>query len=404
MKKRGMSLIVLIVTITVIIILAAVVILTLSKNNPIESAKEASFKEDVRAFQDELAMFVAKDYTSKGGQRDNKINANKYVVDSELADYEKSVYKYIPSFSKKYEGKFIIINDELAYTEDNVTEKEKEWCDSLNIRTNTKTGAEKAASDPEHFYGAKIDYKTGNAAIDSDITEWKIFYSDGSNIYIIAADYVSPANLPENDGVKPKAPDSNSKGARFFEYSGDYILKKYNGSSDIVDERLKAFNSDYFTQNYTSTNGNMKAVAYMLDKDIWKEFAKGKGAEYAVGGPSLEMYTKSYSEKYNITDYKVRAKNSIGYQISTDGGKTYDEQYGGRYSVGKTDKLYISSELMMWLASPSCAYDYNLIAVYIYNEAYVYNVNCDKEAGFRPLVCLNTNVKLKEVDGVYKIQ
>ena len=153
-NKKGISLIVLIVTIIVVIILAAVVILTLSKNNPIESAKEARFKEDVRTFQDELAMFVAKDYTSKGGQRDNKINANKYVVDSELADYEKSVYKYIPSFSKKYEGKFIIINDELAYTEDNVTEKEKEWCDSLNIRTNTKTGAEKAASDPEHFYGA----------------------------------------------------------------------------------------------------------------------------------------------------------------------------------------------------------------------------------------------------------
>ena len=36
-NKKGISLIVLIITIIVIIILAAIVILTLSKNNPIES-------------------------------------------------------------------------------------------------------------------------------------------------------------------------------------------------------------------------------------------------------------------------------------------------------------------------------------------------------------------------------
>ena len=57
--KKGISLIVLIVTI-IVIILAAVVILTITKNNPVESAKEVAFKEDVRNFQDELAMTVAK--------------------------------------------------------------------------------------------------------------------------------------------------------------------------------------------------------------------------------------------------------------------------------------------------------------------------------------------------------
>ena len=33
------------------IILAAAVILTISKNNPVDSAKEAKFKEDVRSFR-----------------------------------------------------------------------------------------------------------------------------------------------------------------------------------------------------------------------------------------------------------------------------------------------------------------------------------------------------------------
>ena len=104
-----------------IIILAAVVILTISKNNPIESAKEASFKEDVRTFQDELAMYIAKDYTSKAGARDEKITATNY---NPVGD-PKSVYTYIPSFSKKYEGKFVIKNDELMYSEGKLTDDEQ---------------------------------------------------------------------------------------------------------------------------------------------------------------------------------------------------------------------------------------------------------------------------------------
>ena len=66
------------VTIIVIIILAAVVVLTITKNNPIESAKEAIFKEDVRTFQDELNMYIAKEYTKLQGQRDDKITTLKF--------------------------------------------------------------------------------------------------------------------------------------------------------------------------------------------------------------------------------------------------------------------------------------------------------------------------------------
>ena len=78
--KRGISLIVLIVTIIVIIILAAAVILTISKNNPVSSAKEATFKQDVRNFQDELSMYISNEYTKLQGMRDIKINT-KHIQD-----------------------------------------------------------------------------------------------------------------------------------------------------------------------------------------------------------------------------------------------------------------------------------------------------------------------------------
>ncbi len=126
-QKKGISLIVLIVTIIVIIILAAAVILTITKNNPVDSAKEATFKEDVRSFQDELAMTVAKKYTDKQGQRDEKISTS---------DYDK-IKEYIPSFTKKYEDKFIIQDDQLVGT-DSLSEKEKTWANDLNISTSGK--------------------------------------------------------------------------------------------------------------------------------------------------------------------------------------------------------------------------------------------------------------------------
>ena len=122
-KKSGISLIVLIITIIVVIILAAVVILTITKNNPVESAKEATFKEDVKAFQDDLALTVAKEYTNKQGQRDTKINAT-----------GEGVKNYIPSFKDKYVNKFAIVDDKLVAT-DKVTENEKLWIEDLNLNS-----------------------------------------------------------------------------------------------------------------------------------------------------------------------------------------------------------------------------------------------------------------------------
>ena len=130
-EKRGISLIVLIITIIVIIILAAAVILTITKNNPVSSAKESAFKEDVRTFQDDLALTVAKAYTDKQGQRDEKISTS---------DFDK-IKEYIPSFTEKYKGKFIIQDDQLVGT-DSLSEKEKTWANDINISTSGKASDE----------------------------------------------------------------------------------------------------------------------------------------------------------------------------------------------------------------------------------------------------------------------
>ena len=133
--KRGISLIVLIVTIIVIIILAAVVVLTITKNNPVSSAKEATFKEDVTAMQDELSMYLSKKYT------DNPTSFDKSSVNLS----GDSMVTELPS-TKKYKDKVSVIKGKLAWngeTEDNIeykwfsevtdgaTKKSEEWKDTI---------------------------------------------------------------------------------------------------------------------------------------------------------------------------------------------------------------------------------------------------------------------------------
>ena len=97
--KKGISLIVLIVTIIVIIILASVVILAISKNNPINSAKEAKFKSDVRLFQNELDMTHANNVAENKKYKSENINIS-------LEDLE--LKTYIPSITTDYMKKLYI--------------------------------------------------------------------------------------------------------------------------------------------------------------------------------------------------------------------------------------------------------------------------------------------------------
>lgn len=129
-KKKGISLIVLIITIVVILILGTTILLVIKKNNIISNSREAVFKEDIINFKSELIMSVGKQYSRNDGQRDKKINARSYVKDGS----EDSIYVYIPDLKKEYEEKLVIVNDELCYIANKVSDEEKKWLDELKIK------------------------------------------------------------------------------------------------------------------------------------------------------------------------------------------------------------------------------------------------------------------------------
>ena len=264
-------------------------------------------------------------------------------------------------------------------------------------------------TDKTKIYGATVTGYTLPSGTTTDV-KWKIFYADNSNIYLIADNYVERANLPNStDGTTAtanKPNDGNSSYARTAYFSN--ILEDYkDGSSRITENKLKALNNDYFnTKGYTSENSNMKSVAYMMDTTAWNsKFRDTSKAEYVVGGPTVELLFKSYNEKYK-TAYESQASSATGYQIRKTSSDSWSTGIGSMLKT--SDSLYVITKqtdaLAYWLASPS-AYGTNIVVIVDY-DGYVSNGTYNNNiSGFRPLVCLKSDVTLEKVsDTEYAIQ
>ena len=196
--------------------------------------------------------------------------------------------------------------------------------------------------DKSKIYGAIVNgYDCENNA---GVESWKILYADNENVYLIASNYIHKDYCPDGIGETPITDNGNG-----YKLSMNDVINDYNGASDIKDESLQNLNSDYFSKygSENSSNKNMKAVAYMLDtsEGVWGKFA-GEKAKYAIGGPTIELLFRSYNEKYNTKNkYQAQAISVTGYEISTDGGDSFD--YGIENSsdyLNKEDDLYVIDE------------------------------------------------------------
>lgn len=278
-------------------------------------------------------------------------------------------------------------------------------------KKSTKKGTYSCMMNPtqkelQEIYGASVsNYYIPNTTTD---VGWKIFYADESNIYLIADNYIEPDNFPESTnaagaktGRKPKI--MNSKYDRSASFLN--IINDYSGTDRVKEEKLRRLNKSYFDQNISSKNRNIKSVAYMMDTTAWNSKFRDSNnkAEYVIGSPTLEMLINSYNSKYG-ENIQTRA-NEIGYQINKYGSW---EDYTGYL---KKDSLYViedeTNALEMWLASPSAYQEEELLMVNF--TGYINIVNFvgtgGYAIGFRPVVCLNSDVILKRnVDNTYTIQ
>ena len=258
------------------------------------------------------------------------------------------------------------------------------------------SAAEIAKNPTEHYGGKVTNYTTPSG--DPNV-KWRIFYADESNVYLIASDYI------HYDYAPTSASNTLYNNGNGYRLSFNNVYKDYTGSANITDPRITKWIS-YVSENPSSINTNIKAVAFMLDEARWSaKYAKTEYAEYAIGGPTLELWCASYKaahpDKYVECTY-----NSTGYQVkwSDSTGSPSDSVSGAE---DDNDLYYIKSSRdkasYMWLASPSAIDSGNLMGVY-YTGRVRNNGYNRSTTGFRPLVCLQSGIQLeKQNDGTYLI-
>lgn len=325
-KCRGISLIVLIVTIIVIIILAAALILTLSKSNPVESAREAKFKEDVRIFQDDLSLTIAKRYANSGGQWNEKINASSY-------DDIKAV---IPSFTKEYEGKFVVQNNNLKYS-NTLSDKEKEYAKSLNI--------EKGSSLPYGYLQVEYIESTGTQYIDTGITPnltygfYIDFYFDGEsvNVKLLGSSKrnggyyggVSFGNYQSTDGGQATWFASGTPGYGNVQFLNPRLVSNQHMNCYCI-------NNIYKTSNEETTYNFNKHGLNNIYGNIYL-FAINSDAGVNITGSNLKIYEyKAYKNSEVIQDLIPCYRESDGVAGMYDiiKGEFFTNQGTGTFILG----------------------------------------------------------------------
>ena len=253
------------------------------------------------------------------------------------------------------------------------------------------------SKDAGKYYGAEVK---GYECENNGVQKWRIFYADNSNIYLIADDYISYDKAPNGKNGTPV-----TKGNNDYQISFNNVINDYSEGAKYIKENSKGIKwlNQYLEKYEENTNENIKATAYMMDTNIWSTYA-GEDAEYAIGGPTLEMYCESYKDTHQSKYLECGNINSNGYQIRWYGG-SWD--YGQNGVANDYNEIYIkpntSKAAAMWIASPSDYNNTNLMGGYYSNsiESYYYN---GKGYGFRQIVCLKSKTILQsQSDGSLKI-
>ena len=348
-KDKGITLITLVITIIVLLILAGVAIATLTGNSSIiENSNKAAQAYNETASGDDALL----------GRLENKL--------------------------KEYTG-----------TNDDSKDNDKKDDPKQGITT------EEVANDTSYI-GKYVNYTVPTEG-DPNV-KWRIFYADGMNgetvaendrhIYLISEDYLKYDYVPTktvNGTTYTMYKNSD------YELSFNDMYKAYSSntcSTNITDTRIKKW-MGYVDTYPDSKNENISSIAYMLDTGIWNTKYKNSYADYAIGGPTIELFNASYKATHPNKYIEATVSDSNGYKVKWSTDSSYSSYISG-LNTSELNNLYVrdnTNAYAMWLASPSDNRNDYLLDVYcggLVNDDY-----CNYLApGLRALVCLSSNVQL----------
>ena len=360
---KGITLIALVITIIVLLILAGVTIATLTGDNGIlNQAGKAKDKTTEAESIERVQVEVAGSYGLDGTIDKDQLNKNLGNIAG------------LKIGESNFGGENIV--KELPAT---VT------LNGYDIGIDANGGVEKIPeiiakirANPQAYYGKKV---TNYKASDSDTNTYRIFYVDKDNYF--------------KDG-----------------YNTIYLKADYTGggscstSYDASQTLIKRMNPLWATKGNTVaaktttiSNENEQAAAWLCDPSKWTAYCDTDKANYAIGGPSVEMYVKSYNQTHGDNalgcQYQTNDAPGYGYKVNgtiqnsgwhtnsdtLDYSMTYKSMYCGQN--GKRTGSW-------WLASPSAHSSISVCDVGGSN-ARLYGNNYYYDDGVSPLVSLKSS-------------
>ena len=382
-QKRGISLIVLIVTIIVIIILAAAVILTITKNNPVSSAKEATFKEDMANIQDELSMYLSKKYT------DDPLSFEKSSVNLS----GDTMVTELPS-TKKYKDKVSVVEGNLVLNNKKVNLDEKKWFNEV-IGNTSNVKEEWQDTIASVKYGVPIPkgfkYKEGTKDTGLVIQQDK---KGNEFVWVPATEstYVKDTSFP---GFEPTGDDTLPNGitdetADVKKYGGFYIGRYEAGipegdtsTSNKTGIPVSKKDAVIWTNiHYT----NAKASAEKMINNEYVQTGLLTGKAWDTTCHWIEGSLKSINESADLTNsrYYGNYKNSLSPANENSGTK----RTAGFSENWKTKNIYdLAGNVCEWTSE---AYSYGFIlrgGSYLNSGSdrhvsYRYDLNASNQSGF----------------------
>ena len=327
-NAKGITLIALVITIIVLLILAGVTIATLTGDNGIlNQAGKAKDKTTEAESIERVQVEVAGSYGIDGTIDKDQLNKNLGNIAG------------LKIGESNFGGENIV--KELPAT---VT------LNGYNIGIDANGGVEKIPeiiakirANPQAYYGKKV---TNYKASDSDTNTYKIFYVDKDNYF--------------KDGYNTiylKADFSGSVRCSTSYDASQTLIKRMNPLWATKGNTVAA-------ETTTISNPNEQAAAWLCDPSKWTAYCDTDKANYAIGGPSVEMYVKSYNQTHGddalgcqyqtsyVPGYIYKVNNTIqndGWYTNSnilDYSMTYKSMYCGQN--GKKTGAW-------WLASPSAS-------------------------------------------------
>lgn len=407
-QNNAITLIALVITIIVLLILAGVTIVTLTGDNGLITKASDAQKETLKAEGlEKIQVEIAGSYDNNGQIDTNQLRTNLQHISGLTTENDEPITNNteikLPMLVKINNNQYLIKADGST--------KAKYGIDEYDVATH-----------PETYYGHYVtNYNSPNDAgiqnEDGQLGKWQIFMADDDNIFLIASNYITRkyTGTKNNVGFDYDTENQTPETATKMWFSN--ILGQYNANSNTTDipqilsklDKQSIYHKWMNNINNQKRNySNEKAVASMLDTEVWNLYNNSTYAKYSIGGPTLEMFCKAYNETRVDGTALLEAKetnndNNYGYRIEKGTSAPTDSvsglKKGAKTNTVNLDNCYfkLSAEgNCYWLASPSVGFrDCGVLDIHYDGSVYATNsYYYSAHIGFRPLVCLNANVHL----------